>query len=270
MLKLNKLNMEPKSKEEIRDTDMGLEEENIGFHNRAYMIGEGREINKWTKRVTDELREYAFKCLGYAWMYGEDAHYYHTTNWRINFAIGCLSAFVAVIQALQLVFVMNSGGPERTVPYYILIVLSIIISGSIAVIQAYQLAIKFDVKIPRSLEMAAKFGSQCRLIKSQFAILPQYRDDPYVLMRNVTSRFDELDREKPFIQTSTYNNWLRNIEKMKEGGNDGIEIIQLPDEYSNTEIIDRSHFRGINIEENKETKSLVRIKDRIFDDLNMF
>jgi hypothetical protein len=108
----------------------------------------------------------------------------------------------------------------------------------------------YDFRISQTLDKAAKFGKLFRKIKLQFSLSPQDRDPPKTLIEYTCDRFDELDREKPFLRSGTASAWNQHLDEVRSNETLYDNIIRLPGEL-------RQHSRGINLgNENKKNDKI--------------
>ena len=189
--------------------------------------------NKWSYDVVMTFRNCAFKSLGSSWIYAQDADYYNNRNVNLNLLTASLSAISSVGIVGAMAMVTNSNTTIYTynvILYYLISIISLLLNIIIAIAKAYQLSMHLDNKIVDCLQKSSKFGSLHREIVNQFSLLPQDRDNAITFMKYVTGRFDELEREKPFIREETVTRWTTHLNEMKDN-NDDDTIIKMPTEF---------------------------------------
>jgi hypothetical protein len=206
--------------EEEELTEISVEEEIKEIND---IIGDSKNMSKldeenngWNLDITESFREYAWKAAGLSWMHGEDAAAYNSRNTKINIILSCLSVLSAVGIAGSFVFVNGEECDEvKSIGFYILSGINIILNLIMAMLGGYRLAAKLDRKISDHSELSSKFEKLYRKIKAQFALSSQKRMNAVDFSIYLQDRFDELDREKPFIRNKTVKSWGRYRKKLK-------------------------------------------------------
>lgn len=185
--------------------------------------------NKWTIEICEIMRSYAFKSLGYCWIHLEDARFYYNINTVFNILILCLSAISAVGITGSIIFVKSNSFEKEIVIFYIISVFAIVLNVIVALLKALQFGINLDIRIATHAEKASKFGDLYRKIISQFALEANDRMDAINFMNQITERFNELEREKPFLRQRTIKKWDSHAQKIKENNLES-ELIKFPKE----------------------------------------
>jgi hypothetical protein len=189
--------------------------------------------NRWTRDIAINLQNYAFKSNGSWWINGKDANFYNKRNSFINLLIVILSAIssAGIASVMGLAPVNNDAGDTSTVSiifFYLISGISLSLSLTTAVAQGVQEVGKYSDKASDCKDNASKYGELYRKITNQFRLEPSDRIDALVFQNYVTERFDELEREKPFIRDITEKEWHAKIERY---GKSIDEIVPLPSEF---------------------------------------
>ena len=187
-------------------------------------------VKNWTKRMSNKLRKYSFSAAGFSWQTGTDAAYYNGLNSEINLWIGILTALNGLGVLAAIVFVQDQSELWAIVLFYMFSVMSLLLSLSIGILQAIQSAKNLVGKIVSFSVSSAKFGELSRNISDQMDIPPTERDDAIVLQRYTRERFNELEREKPFIRDSTATEWEAYAKALAVTPEKYDSVLKLPDE----------------------------------------
>lgn len=228
-------------------------------------------LKNYTPRLSNGLRSYAVQATGYSWQTGADAAYFNSLNSRFNFWIAVLSAIATIGIGGGLIFVQTRDKVWAEVLFYIFQITSVLLLTTIGILQGMQLAMNLANKIVNFSISSAKFGEVARNIKDQFNLPNDKRDDAIILQKYTTNRFNELEREKPFIRDSTAAAWNEYMKHAKYDPSKFDAILELPDElttvayigHNATPLLQRGGVRSRNLDDDNDT---VRIN--IGDQLN--
>lgn len=206
-------------------------------------------INGWTERMTYNLRNTAFKSLGFHWMFATDALFMHEANMTVSIVSGIITAFIGIVIAACIGFVTIRADVSVTgviiyYAFYVLQVFSVLACWGNTCLQIYRVGKQWDFKIPQALQYASRFGDNYRKIINQFSREPNDRENALILQDHVNEIFGDNDRWKPFIRKQTTNEWNKYVKNTKNL-HDGTHLIELPEEFKdqheysvNTRVID--------------------------------
>ena len=200
--------------------------------NQMAIVSKISNINAWTLEISQNLQNYAIKCLGSWWMYTLDASYYDSVNSNINLSIGVLSCVSSIAMGIS---IPMSGISENasSIAYYVLSIFALVSTVTVTSIQGYQMAEKVDLKAAYNKEKAAKYGELYRKIINQFYLEASDRKNAISFLEMVNERYNELEREKPFIRDSTQEKWkehLNDVYNMHQGNIN--RLVSLPKEFT--------------------------------------
>jgi len=221
---------------------------------------------RWTRRLTKRIREYAFQAMGFSYMTGTDAAYFNSYNSWVNLVIQILSAILIVgiggTTAMIAAIMSNVNNNEEVNAWlqgflYFLQVVNIGISLAIAILKGVQSAKGLVKKIINFSISSAKFAELYRNIKDQFSFESVDRDDAITLIRYIQRRFDELEREKPFIRDGTTLAWQEHVSQVKNSPEKYETIIELPEELKDVAYLGPNAEEGIN---NREISTISKLK----------
>lgn len=182
---------------------------------------------KWYKDIAINLRNYGYESAGYSWMHDRDAIYYNSLLRKLTLA----SALLSTITTSGITAIISLIETKVLWLLYALSGLSIAISLAGAIISVWILNNNYNLKIKEHSEKSAKFGKLYRKIKNQFSLYPNHRYDAKTLLDYTTERFNELDRERPFIRSSTQKKWEEQVELNEKGDILYDKILPLPSEF---------------------------------------
>lgn len=222
--------MENDSSSEINNGELNNIENHDILEDSTYLIYNMGQ-KEWSFGIAERLQEYAFKSSGLSWMYGNDAAYYSSINRKSNIVIGTLAAVSSIAIAGIFALVDNRSCSEPNVGFYVVTALSICFTVTIAILNRYQATMNFGYRISEFSEKSTKFGSLYRRIHNQFKTQPKNRQDALSLLDYVERRFEELDREKPFLRDKTVNEWGNYLTAPKPNINKDF-IIAIPNDLS--------------------------------------
>ena len=233
------------SDEVTHDMDEEYEEDFKDDH--SHPSNRGPPINHWNIDLTSEFREYAYQSAGLSWMFGEDAAFYNSRNNLISLVTGIFSILASIGVAGAWIFIDTGDcDTNRTIGYYILSAIAIGLNLIVAGLTLYKFVKRFDHKIAEHSEKSSKYGKLYRKLKGQFARDPEDREDALDLLIYTEDRYDELDREKPFLRGSTVKKWGIYMEELKSNPNYADHLIPLPTEFRNDQGFEHFiGFRGI-------------------------
>ena len=183
----------------------------------------------WSRAMIHEFRLIAYNSAGYAWMYSVDAQYYFNLNNTLNIIIGVLSTFAAIGIGGALTFIQNNAITLKTL-FYVFAIGSLLLNVIIAMISAYKSVLNLEYRIQVCLDKAAKYGKLYRAIKLQFVLPQDAKDAQDTFARYVSDRYDELDREKPFLRARTVKQWNKHQDEIQNNPDALNEIIPFPDD----------------------------------------
>lgn len=206
----------------------------------------------WSRSLIHEFRLLAYNSAGYAWMYSVDAQYYFNLNNTLNIVIGVLSTFAAIGMGGALTFIQDNAITMKSL-FYVFSIGSIVLNLIICMISAYKSVLNLEYRIQVCLDKAAKYGKLYRAIKLQFVLPQDAKDSQDTFARYVSDRYDELDREKPFLRKSTVKQWNKHQEEIQNNPDALNEIIPFPDEFGRDRPLSRS-VDGSSKKQNEITK----------------
>lgn len=179
---------------------------------------DGVYINHWTPSISKKIREYAIKASGLSWETDHDASHYNGLNSSINANIALISAVNSVgLTGIIALFEYKESLAVRIL-FYMLTCIAILLNVSICCLQNYQSSKDLHGKIITGSINSFKHGKLTRKLFDEMVLDPHERKDAITLLDYTSSRFNELDREKPFIRSSTSDKWVKNVDIMKENG----------------------------------------------------
>ena len=184
---------------------------------------------KWYRDVAVNLRDYGYQSAGYSWMHDRDAVYYNGVFTKLTL----WAAILSTITTTGIAAVITIVDTQHIWLMYLLLAISILLSLSAAILNVWKLTYNYTLKIQEHSEKSAKFGKLFRKIKNQFSLEPVHRYDAQTLLDYTTDRFNELDRERPFIRPSTIKKWDKQAVLNENGDPLYDKILQLPSEYNN-------------------------------------
>jgi len=207
---------------------------NLESQYKCMCIHNNKSLNKkWTKRIANKLRDYSFQATGFSWQTGVDAAYYNSMNTRINLIIGICTVLNGIGITSALIFLQDRDILWKMILFYSLSFISLLLTIFIGLLQIYQTSKNLMQKIVNFSVISSKFGELSRIINDQMDIPVEDRDDAITLQKFVSNRFNELDREKPFIRNSTSNEWDKYSKLMKVDVSRYDTIVELPEELKN-------------------------------------
>jgi hypothetical protein len=184
----------------LNETNLGKRKLPLLTHNNNY---KDKIKKNWHKDITLNLRDYGYQSAGYSWMHDRDATFYNGLNNKLELIAAILSTITTAGIALVIPLVEN----EIIWLMYTLLGVSIALSLSAAIINVIKIVKNYNFKISEHSEKSAKFSKLYRKVKNQFSLKPTRRYDAQTFLEYTTDRFNELDREKPFIRDSTIKKW---------------------------------------------------------------
>ena len=188
------------------------------------------KVNKdWSFPIAKRFQDYAFKSAGLSWMYGNDAAHYSSVNNKTNVAIGILASISSIGIAGILALVDNRECSKPNIGFYVLTSITILMTVFIAILNRYQSAMNLQQRVEDYSEKSAKFGSMYRRINNEFNKDTEDRANALLLLENIERRFEELDREKPFIRNKTVDEWGKYLNNSSSHVNMDA-IISIPDD----------------------------------------
>jgi hypothetical protein len=199
----------------------------------------------WNTGLAERLQEYAFKSAGLSWMYGKDAAYYNSIERKTNIAIGVLAVISSVGISGIFALVDNRQCTEASPGFYIVTAISVVLTVTIGILNRYQASMNFNHRVGESSEKAVKYGTLHRTIKNQFNMNPENREEARSLLITTEQRFEELDREKPFLRDKTVNEWGQYLSSVGQDLNMDV-IISIPDDLK-PEVINDSEILGSSV-----------------------
>ena len=193
----------------------------------------------WTLDGVNELRDYAYQSAGYSWMYATDAGFWFNCNVYFSITIGLLSTLSIGGIGAAITLIAQNGSISWL--FYVFSSFSIFFNMVILMLTAVKGIMNFDYRINQCLDKSAKFSKLYRKIKGQFVTPPNQRLKQKDMLDLVYDRFDELNREKPFLRGKTRAEWEKHLSAMTENPTNLNCIINMPSEFKTRDLkpIDR-------------------------------
>jgi len=241
------------SLKEIKNiNELDQESESEEYSEEDILITKSKPTKRWGFDIVCKLKDYAFQAAGSSWVHGEDAAYYNSVDKKITITSMILTGIAIALSSLAL-FVESKDTTVKEVFFYIFLISVIILNLVDFILKGYQKIKNFVYKIAENSEKSSKFGDLFRKITDQFVMDPEDREDAITLMEYTRSRFNELEREKPFTRVVTRKLWEEHLKSIKTS-EDYENIIKLPQE-----------FRLVNgqiVELKNKDETIIDIKDK--------
>lgn len=198
----------------------------------------------WDINVSTELRSYAAQSAGFNWMFARDAAYYFAVNTNISIATMVLTV-LSTIGIVGCLVIVQTG--KVMYLYYTLTCINILVNVFSGCLQGYQTIKNFTLRISQTVEKAAKYGALYRSVRLQFILPPAARDYAEQFIKSIYDRWNELERERPFLRNSTKKAWEEYSASLKTDTSLYDRLIPMPPEY-------RTSARGIGDKDTNPSK----------------